>query len=181
VKQQCGCFHPGSLIEVIDLETGIQKSMKASEVRQKGHEVTLIHLTPEARPHSFTKGFSPIRVTTHGQEMFDLVVIHGSNGKSLRVTRNHGVLVFPGIVRQAQDVSIKDQLFDVDGNLVSILGLSSEAGEGEVVNFETNPSLGKSESYKESPLEHIIFASGFAVGDLRWQNEYLGDVGSLLW
>jgi hypothetical protein len=181
IELLCGCFHPRSLIQVMDLTTGLSRSMKASDVRERRREIAIIHLSREARPANFVKTFSPIRATTHGKETFDLVVIHGSNGSSLRVTRNHGILVFPGIVKQAQDVSTKDQLFDIEGKLVSISALSSEAIEDEVVNFETNPTLGKDSIDEESPLEHIIFASGFAVGDLRWQNEYLGDIGTLLW
>jgi hypothetical protein len=98
----------------------------------------------------------------------------------LRVTREHGVFVWPGIMKRAVDVVPSDKLFGRHGSVVGISGISSEAIEDEVVNLETHPSFFGSDD-EDMPLEHVIFASGVAVGDLAWQNRLRPMLGRVLW
>jgi hypothetical protein len=181
INRQCGCFHPMSMLRVFDPFVGVQVEMSAVSILERGRELWLMHLDANATAKSFEVSYSPIKMTTHGLEPFGLVVIQSSDGRILKLTRTHGVFVFPGIMKKAIEISLDDQLFTQEGSLLSIASLSSESIEDEVVNFETDPKFFKGPLHQEKPLEHIIFASGLAVGDLSWQNRYVRDLGRLLW
>jgi hypothetical protein len=180
IAKQCGCFHPLSLIDVFDPLSGGEIEMPANEVVRRRQELFLVHLDQEATARNFVASYSPIKLTTHGKEPFDLVVIRLKNRKALKLTREHGVFVWPGVMKRALDVLLSDKLFDRKGELINIESISSEFIEDEVVNFETNPNFSR-DKQEEAPLEHVIFAAGVAVGDLAWRNRFRPFLGQILW
>lgn len=100
----------------------------------------------------------------HGGEIPELYVFHLSNGKALKVTQHHPMVLGDGTVVRASTVPADALFLDVDGLPVSILEITREKTDKEVFNVWTD---------SDSLQGHVIVAEGVLTGDLELQ----GDVG----
>lgn len=90
-----------------------------------------------------------------------LYVFSLDNGRQLKVTANHGMLLSDGRVVQARRVNIGAKFVSLDGSITRVNNLAIEHTELEVYNFEVEAA---------GQMTHIIAAEGVLIGDLAWQN-----------
>lgn len=158
----CGCFAPWTRIAVTNIfDTSLENifEVKASQI-SVNKSLNLVNLTEDATLSNMDKTQSKIRITTQGEENKGLIKILTKNGKSLYLTEKHPVLTSKGMMVLASQLRPTDQLVTENGDAIQIISLSSVPYKGLVYNFVTE---------SESKNEHVIFANGFAVGDLFWQ------------
>ncbi len=73
IMLQCGCFHPQSMIDVLDPVEGKRFELSAASVVERRREFALIYLDRDAAADNFVGSYSPIKMTTHGKEFFENV------------------------------------------------------------------------------------------------------------
>lgn len=91
------------------------------------------------------------------------VTMQLSNGKKLKLTSDHAVLLADGYLKSASELKTGDMLFGPSNNLVKIETLTVGLEAIETFN------LGIS-SKSDNPLDHIFFGNGVAIGDDSFQN-----------
>jgi hypothetical protein len=123
--------------------------------------IDLVHLAAGTTLSEMRKELSPIRISTYGKEKKDLIKITSTSGKNLFVTEKHPILTSLGEMKLAKELRPSDYLVDMNGNAVGIKSLRHVPYNGYVYNFATEA---------KDKNEHVIFAEGFAVGDLYWQS-----------
>jgi len=105
-----------------------------------------------------------------GPEDLDLFVFALSNGRALRVTQHHPMVLDDGSIIEARKVSPGMSFVGVDGAMVSVAAITREAPTADVFNFDTGSS---------TLLGHIIVAEGVLVGDLKIQNDLESEQASI--
>ena len=167
VKCHCGCFAPDTLIwtdsgeySVLDLLYFSRNISVKPMVRSNLDQLGLFAASGGIKANRFTVG----------PETKPLVVLTASNGKLLRLTDTHPVLVMRNnqqVFLRADALVLHDILFDRAGNEVTVASLSTAMlpKNQNVINFDTG---------MRDPLAHIVVANGIQVGDHRWQ-QAIGD------
>lgn len=161
----CGCFDPKTKILVSD--AGNWEEIEADKI-QKNHEIaSLSDNATLSNPDILAR---KVVYTTSGPESDKLYSFKLSNGKTLKVTKNHAILLADGRVLAAEKVLATDRLVSVDGELVEIESISMDIAP-EVHNFlvESDTASG-----------HLVVAEGVVVGDILWQNTLIKDLGRVL-
>lgn len=158
----CGCFEPNSLIAVFNTRELQSGFAKAGEIPFKTDHLQLLTLKEGATLDSLQYQSLPVKMSTRGKEHAPLVVLHLGNGRKLKITEKHPVLLGTGEMVKAVELKAGEQLVAADGSAVTLKEVTREEFKGEVVNFSTTADA------KES---HILVAEGILVGDLAWQNE----------
>lgn len=97
-----------------------------------------------------------------GEEVEPLFVFKLSNGRELKVTQHHAMVLADATVVAASDVREGDMFVSADGELIDILSIDRELTYDDVYNFSTD---GKEK------IEHVVVAEGVLVGDLRLQSD----------
>jgi hypothetical protein len=97
-----------------------------------------------------------------GPEDLDLFVFALSNGRALRVTQHHPMVLDDGSIIEARKVSPGMSFVGVDGEVVAVNAITRETPTADVFNFVTG---------SDTLLGHIIVAEGVLVGDLKIQND----------
>lgn len=163
VRCKCGCFAKGTRILTHNGPVSIEELLGLAK-----YQSVDVRVRASARAASELENSRPLRTKhfTVGPEEKPLVVIHASNGQTLRLTGNHPVLtVTEGEQKmvRADELQTGDILLDRYGGEVSVSKISSELlppEENDVINFASaNPD----------PTSHVVVANSLQVGDNAWQ------------
>ena len=155
---KCGCFAPDTLLGVWSESLD---EVSAQALYGKVQLPPLMSLTAEARLSRPEFEGRVIADKSHGQEERYLVRLEIANGRTLRVTEGHPILLSSGQMKSAREITQGDKLLDSSGRELSLSSVEREAYKGDVYNFET---AGKALN------QHVLVAEGILVGDLAWQN-----------
>lgn len=161
-----GCFEESTEILTVS-DDGAQEWLAAENISME-HE--LFSLAPDALLSAPTLNSRAIERMALGPEEADLYVFSMSNGKKLKVTRHHGMVLADGRVVEAKAVVEGDAFVGLDGAIVEIESIGREHTDGDVYNYFV--------AAKE-PQEHVIAAEGVLVGDLAWQSTLVGEMESI--
>lgn len=163
----CGCFHPDTLILIED-PSGEHKELVA-EKTTINHR--LVRLDPRSTLSAAKLESAPIRQIIKGYEKQPLKVFELENGRTLKVTTHHGMLLDDGRMVAATDVKSGDRFISTNGRSVTVMGIESELLVNDrVVNFRL---------FGETHEHHILVAEDVFVGDASFQNEYASDLASI--
>jgi hypothetical protein len=149
---------PGSSIEAVESAGKLTTATRLMSLGDKA-SIDRVSLIPR-----------PIDVPTHGPEKPDLFVFSLSNGRRLRVTNAHPMVLADGSVIRANRVQPKAVFIGGDGRPVDVLAITREPATGDVYGFETR---------SDTRLGHIIVAEGVLVGDLKIQDDEQAELTGL--
>lgn len=102
-----------------------------------------------------------ITKVTNGPEEEKLYRFELDNGRTLAVTRYHGMVLSDGRVVYAEDVALDDQFLDSNGREISIESIDRVATNTDVYNFNLDVA---------TPQEHVMVAEDILIGDIYWQS-----------
>jgi hypothetical protein len=111
-----------------------------------------------------------VKRITMGPEDADLFVFALSNGRTLRVTQHHPMVLDDGTLIQASRVGPGMSFVGLDGQSVAVTAITRETPTADVFNFDTG---------SDTELGHIIVAEGVLVGDLKIQLQLEDEQGSI--
>ncbi len=163
---KCGCFEANSLILTQD-EQGTSAWIPAKDIKTT---TTLFALNEAATLSRPTFDAKSIKAATRGEETPALYAFGLDNGRTLKVTQNHGMLLSDGRVVEARTLGVGAEFVALDGSTVRVRELRFEHTAEDVFNFEVNA---------QESAGHIIAAEGVLVGDLAWQNQLSRELGSI--
>lgn len=163
---KCGCFEGNALILSQDSD-GVPAWFAANKIKD---DMQLVALDDNATLSTPTFASKTIKALTHGEERPALYVFNLDNGRKLKVTQNHGMLLSDGRVVEAKTLGVGAEFVAMDGSIVRVTNLDFEFTDKEVYNFEVNT---------QRSAGHIIAAEGVLVGDLAWQNQLGHELGSI--
>lgn len=159
----CGCFAPDTMIGAISKSRPFLTEATAGEIASNKDDFLLNHLSNDSTLSYIKDDYTPIRIVSKGPEELPLYVIHTDEGKVLKVTSRHPVLLHDGQMVMASQLKKGDFLVNKMAMPVRITDITREKLTEDVVNFSTD--------VKEDSLKnHIIFAEGYLVGDQYWQS-----------
>lgn len=167
----CGCFEASTNLLVVPFGTDEAVWETAQDLyrdRKSSNVVSLSEHATIAAPELAIKG---IRRSTFGTEEEALYVFKTESGRTLKLTRNHGVLKGDGAMVAAHELAVGDALVTSSGERVAITAITRERTADPVYNFLVET---------ESEQEHTLIAEGFIVGDLAWQNNLVNQLGSIV-
>ncbi|WP_375767338.1 Hint domain-containing protein [Archangium gephyra] len=164
---KCGCFEANTLILTQDKD-GFGAWLEAKKVKETAKLVALDEAATLTKPSFSGKS---IKAFSRGEEKPALYVFGLDNGRQLKVTQNHGMLLSDGRVVEAKTLDVGAEFVAVDGSTVRVTNLSFENTKKDVYNFEVDASFSAG---------HIIAAEGVLVGDLAWQNQLGREIGSIV-
>lgn len=163
---KCGCFEKNT--SILTTEDGRQTQWTpADQIRQDSKLAALDEKSSLSHPRLKAK---PIKALTSGSERPALYAFELDNGRILKVTQHHGMLLANGRVVEAHTLSVGSKMLALDGKVVRVIAISRETTDDSVYNFEVDTS------YKTG---HIIAAEGILIGDLAWQNQLARELGSI--
>lgn len=105
-----------------------------------------------------------------GPEEAELFVFALANGRYLRVTMNHPMVLDNGQIIEAHRVQPKMAFVGLDGRSVAINSITREQPTADVYNFDTGGA---------TDMSHIIVAEGVLTGDLKIQNALKDEQGEI--
>ena len=161
-----GCFEENTDILTLNDE-GAGEWLAAKMI---GAEHRLFSLNVNAPLSSPQLSSRAIERMTAGPEEPELYLFAMSNGRKLRVTSHHAMVLADGRIVEAEKVSEDDSFIAVDGREVAIESITREATSADVYNFAVAAG---------TPQEHVIAAEGVLVGDLAWQSTLAGEMKSI--
>ncbi len=161
-----GCFEENSEILTVDKD-GAGAWLAAKMI---GMEHELFSLDANALLSSPQLSSRSIERMSVGPEEPPLYVFELSNGRKLRVTSHHAMVLSDGRIVTAEKVASSDSFIGVDGSEVTIESISREATTADVYNFSVDV---------DTPQEHVIAAEGVLVGDLAWQSTLASEMESI--
>ena len=159
----CSCFAKGTRILVEDTENSVEKWVAVEDVALNVDRYKLLVPAADARMGQMSYEKLEIANWTEGPEANPLVVIKGSNGHELVITGNHRVVLADGSLVEASNIKVGDSLVDPSGSVINVIKLDMRVETESVYNFLTIGVASHSHS-------HMMFAEGFIVGDLLWEN-----------
>ncbi len=164
---KCGCFESNTLI-LTEGADGSPVWLKAKDIMT---DMSLFSLDEASALSQPVMSMKPIKARTHGEEGPALYVFKLDNGRKLKVTQNHGMLLSDGRVVEARTLDVGAEFVDLEGKIVRVVDLDFKFTKGEVYNFEVDAA---------DDSGHIIAAEGVLVGDLAWQNQLSKEIGSIV-
>lgn len=165
-----GVCRPGCFAEDTQILTSIEAGLSGTPAGRVTSSTQLMSLADKASPEHVNLIPRAIDVPTHGPEKPDLFVFALSNGKKLRVTNAHPMVLADGSVIRANRVQPHAAFVGNDGQPVYVLAIAREPAVGEVFGFETR---------SDTRVGHIIVAEGVLVGDLKIQDELQAELTGL--
>ncbi len=155
----CGCFHPDTQIDIINSSWD---SVSISDIVQSPDKYLVKSMMDGATfDGAFPTTAARIAYTTQGAESRPLVMIQTEDGRALRVTEQHAIMLASGEMVQARTIQPGMMLVDRSGGMVSVAAVGAEYFRGNVLNLRLAVN---------NPMEHVLFAEGLAVGDQAWQS-----------
>ncbi|MDC0709135.1 hypothetical protein POL68_11735 [Stigmatella sp. ncwal1] len=163
---KCGCFEGQTLI-LTQEANGTSTWTRAKDITSR---MSLFSLKEDSALSQPSMSMKSIKNLTRGSEGPALHVFTLDNGRTLKVTQHHGMLLSDGRVVPAHSVDVGSEFVALDGSLVRVKSLDFEFTQDEVFNFEVSAS---------DKSGHFIAAEGVLVGDLAWQNQLSREIGSI--
>lgn len=167
----CGCFEENTNILALLKGEDTPTWIKVSDLYSARKTSQVVTLDGESTIESPLFAARRIAKSTKGEETEALYVLRAANGRTLKLTRNHGVLRGDGVMVKAHELVAGDALVTTSGEKVAITTIDREMTAGEVYNFLADTRV---------DAEHTLVAEGFVVGDLAWQNSLSNQLGSIL-
>jgi len=161
-----GCFEAKTLI-LTAAGIGSSRWTPAGQIKPGSELASLDEASTLSQPKLVAK---PITAMTHGSEAPALYVFEFDNGRRLKVTQHHGMLLSDGRVIPAKNISVGARFVAVDGHIVRVSNITLAETKDEVYNFEVAA---------EAKAGHFLAAEGVLVGDLAWQNQLGSELGSI--
>jgi hypothetical protein len=145
---------------------GIKAAAEASKAN-------LVTLSPDATLDNLTFTSNKVeRYTTDvAAAVQTIYTLNMKSGGQLKVTNEHPLLDGQGIIRQAQALKVGDQLIRANGKRDPIVSISVEKIFGKVYNVKPVTT---------DYVSNIVVAGGYLNGSVRFQNEFLDQVNSLI-
>lgn len=169
----CGCFAPETKLLAFDKEAGAEVDTSIVDIATTPERYDVLTVSPDASLDALRLTTRPVARTTKGDAGKPLIAIELVDGRKLRVTEEHGVLLSDGRMVAAGDLEASDSLVDASGAAVGIARLTTEAYEGKVYNLVTDAPVSQE-------LSHLVVAEGLIVGDLAWQNSLARELDSIV-
>jgi hypothetical protein len=162
-----GCFAADTLI--LSSVTSVRGAsyMPAASVMP---ESPLLSLADDASIENVFLAPQSAKRIVKGPEDAELFVFTLANGRTLRVTMHHPMVLDSGQIIEARQVEPKMSFVGLDGRSVAITTITREKPTADVFNFETSG---------DTQMSHIIVAEGVLVGDLKIQNELSDEQGAI--
>ncbi len=161
-----GCFEENT--EILTVNGYGAEAWQAAKNITMDH--TLFSLQTDALLSRPRLNGRPLERMVVGPEKPDLYVFAMSNGRKLRVTSHHAMVLSDGRIMEAKDVVEGDAFIGLDGRIVVIADIRREPTDADVYNFSVAV---------DTPQEHIIAAEGVLVGDLAWQSTLASEMESI--
>jgi hypothetical protein len=163
-----GCFAADTqLLSSFNSKGGLADYVEASSVAPRS---TLLSMTEDASLSDVILTPQSVKRIVLGTEDAELFVFALSNGRTLKVTQHHPMVLDSGKIVEARNVGPAMSFVGLDGQSVTVTAIRREKPTAEVFNFETEG---------DTQLSHIIVAEGVLVGDLKIQNELADEEGSI--
>jgi hypothetical protein len=161
-----GCYTEDMPLQFADGTMGI----KAAALSSKADLVTL---SPDATLDNLSTVNNKVdRYTTDVVESMQVIYsLTMQSGGRLRVTNEHPLLGPDGVIRQAQTLQVGDALVRADGTPDPIVDVQVEKVFGKVYNVQPITT---------DYASNIVIAGGYLNGSLRYQNEFLDTINSLI-
>lgn len=159
-KCACGCFYPTSKIVVFDKSTNKELEVNAIDIFNND-VFNFLTFSEDSKIDDLVEISAPIHSRVSGKEALPIVEIHLDNGRSLKLTTKHAVVMFNGAVKKAKDIKTGDTLLGRYSDPISVTKISAINYGGNVYNFSTGNKGVKSD---------LIVSEGVVVGDLDYQN-----------
>ncbi|WP_394840307.1 Hint domain-containing protein [Pendulispora rubella] len=153
-----GCFAGNT-----QLTDGEGSELSISEASEGVALKTLSDNSSTARPNLQGRA---IDMAIRGPEAHDLYIFQLSNGRELRVTENHAMVLASGRLVKARNVRTSDAFVDATGASVPVLAIYREPATSDVYNVRM-----KSSSFEG----HVVVAEGVLAGDNYLQNAVDGE------
>jgi hypothetical protein len=161
-----GCYTGETALQFADGAMGI----KAAALSSKADLVTL---SPDATLDNLSTVNNKVdRYTTDVVESLQTIyTLTMTSGGRLRVTHEHPLLGPDGIIRQAQMLGVGDALVRADGKPDPIVDIQIDKVFGKVYNVRPVTT---------DYVSNLVIAGGYLNGSLRFQNEFLDAINSLI-
>ena len=161
-----GCYTEDTALQFADGPMGI----KSAALSSKGDLVTL---SPDATFDNLATVTNKVdRYTTDVVEALQTIyTLRMSSGGRLRVTNEHPLLGPDGVIRQAQTLKVGDSLVRADGKPDPIVDIQVAKVMGKVYNVRPVTT---------DYVSNVVIAGGYLNGSLRYQNEFLDTINSLI-
>jgi hypothetical protein len=161
-----GCYMPGTALQFADGPVDIK-------VAQENGKVDLVTLAPTATLDNLQYLNNKVeRYTADYVEEWQMIyTLSMSSGGSLRVTDEHPLLTSDGIIHQAKSLKRGDKLIRANGR------------PDPIVRIEVNNVFTKVYNLKPVTTDYtsnIVVAGGYLNGSVRYQNEFLDTINSLI-
>lgn len=161
-----GCYTPETPLRFAEGEIGIREAAESGKVN-------LVTLSPEST-------IDRLRMKTNKVERYTVDIREGwediynlkmESGGSLRVTSEHPLVTSDGRMRQAKSLKVGNKLVSADG------------APDPIVSIEVSQVYGK--VYNVGPVSidytsNIVVAGGYLNGSVRYQNEFLNTINSII-
>lgn len=161
-----GCFAAATQI----LTLGSTGAPTYTSAEAMAADTRVLALSNDSTMQAFALEPRGLRRIVHGPEEPDLYVFHLENGRALRLTSHHAVVLADGTVVEAEDVASGASFVDSEGTPVAVVHITREHTDSEVFNLWTE---------SDAVQGHIIVAEGVLVGDLQLQNDIGGETASI--
>lgn len=163
----CGCFQEGTKIDAFNLafagdqQVNIEDIVRGAAAQQAAANFEVYAVTGDSRRSLLDYEPRSVSVVTEGEESKPLVLITTESGKTVGLSRQHGVLLANGKMIIAGNLKKHHKLLNKEGTVERIASIK-EGPVGEVVyNLMTDA---------ETENGHLVVANGLVLGDLYWQN-----------
>jgi hypothetical protein len=161
-----GCYLESVALQFVDGTMGIKA---ASDARK----MDLVTLSPDATLDNLQFTNNTVRryvrdLVESVQEIYTLTM---RSGGQLRVTSEHPLLTSDGVIRQAQQLQLGNELLLATGKPDAIVDISVEKLRTKVYNVEPVTT---------DYVSNIVIAGGYLNGSLRYQNEFLNTINALI-
>lgn len=154
----CSCFEESVLV-LTQSSDGTFEWVAASRISRSSRLVSLNEKSSLGSPEVRVRSIKELSRTWTAMPIYTFSL---DNGRQLKVTPNHPMLLSEGRVVRASTIGIGTKFKSLDGSIVQVTNVALEAKEQYVYNFEVEAA---------GAMGHIIAAEGVLVGDLAWQNK----------
>jgi hypothetical protein len=162
-----GCFAADAQIASTVTSDGRAHYVAAGSVTLHS---SLMSMADEASIGDVVLAPQSVKRMVSGPESEPLVVFALANGRTLRVTSHHPMVLDSGEIIEASQVKSKMSFVGLDGRSVKVSAITREKPVADVFNFVTQG---------DTQLSHIIVAEGVLVGDLTIQDELASEESSI--
>jgi hypothetical protein len=161
-----GCYVEGTPLLFADGPMGIKAAAQSGKA-------DLVTLSPEATLDNVTLTDNTVDryVADVAETTQAIYTLRMQSGGHLRVTSEHPLLDSDGIIRQAQALAVGDQLVRADGKPDPIVSIAIDKELTKVWNVRPVTT---------DYVSNLLVAGGYINGSLRYQNEFLGAINSLI-